>query len=359
MSRVTSKNLFDFVLKGVKDEDITAADNKIEQLYQSEEFRKMMEKLGEALVKDDTKSNMEFVNSMRGMVVAIMNDILAHPILEKSADNVIKKEIKVPTDHDGVHDVPVYTYTPKSLEGTDEKRVAYIYAHGGGVVSGDASMYQNILCHYAVECGVVVFNVDYRLAPETRCPNNIKDYYEVVKYVHKNAKALGIDSSKIVIGGESGGGYICLGSAVLLAQRNESHLVKLAIPSIAMTDDYHFSDSGPMTEEEKQNTAVAKKIWQLIAADFETQKNDPLLFPGKASDQLLEKFPPTIIEESEFDMFITETTRLANRLRRAGRLLELVIIPGGKHGSTLDPTLKHFKVAMEVKKKIFENYVHN
>merc|ERR1712001_718780 len=132
---------------------------------------------------------------------------------------------------------------------------------------------------------------------------------------------------------------------VLLAQRDESNLVKFAIPSIAMTDDYHFSDPGSMTEEEKENNAVMRKLWHLIAADFESQKNDPLLFPGKASDELLEKFPPTIIEESEFDMFITEATRIANRLRRAGRLLELIVIPGAKHGSTMMGGLKCFKAA--------------
>lgn len=359
MSRVESKNLFNFVLTGVLDDDVIAADAKIaEHLYQSEEGMKMMEKMGEALSKDDADANMEFLKLFRGTLANIMSDMMVNPILEKSAQNVIKKEIKVPTSHNGTYDVPVFVYTPKNLEG-NTKQVAYIYAHGGGSVAGDASMYQNILCHYAVECGVIVFNVDYRLAPETKCPNNVKDYYEVIKYVHKNADTLGIDSSKIVMGGESGGGYICLGAEVILAQHDESHLVKLAIPSIAMTDDYHFSDPGPMTSEENENNLLVRKMWHLIAADFESQKNDPLLFPGKSSSELLEKFPPTIIEESEFDMFLTETSRLANRLRRAGRLLEFVTIPGGKHGSTLDPRLKNFKVAMDAKKMMFQHYVHN
>ena len=359
MSRVTSKNLFNFVLTGVIDEDVIAADAKIqEQLYHSEEGMKMMEKMGEALSKDDTESNNDFVTLFRGTVDDIIKDMTENPILQASANDVIKSKLMVPTNHCGDHEVPVFVYTPKSLEGISSKPAAYIYAHGGGVIAGAATGYQNILCHYAIECGVVVFNVDYRLAPETKCPNNVKDYYEVIKYVHKNSEALGIDATKIVIGGESGGGYICLGATVLLAKENESHLVKLAIPSIAMTDDYCFSDPGPMTSEEKENSAMMKKCWQLIANDFEIQKNDPLLFPGKSSDDDLKKFPPMIIEESEFDLFITETTRLANRLRRAGRLLELVVIPGGKHGSTLDPRLKHFQLAMDAKKLMFEQYVH-
>ena len=41
-------------------------------------------------------------------------------------------------------------------------------AHGGGCVSGKASQYGNYLSYMALDCGVVIFNVDYRLAPEYR-----------------------------------------------------------------------------------------------------------------------------------------------------------------------------------------------
>ena len=36
---------------------------------------------------------------------------------------------------------------------------------------------------------------------------------------------------------------------------------------------------------------------------------DALLYPGKADDETLAKMPPTIIWESEFDIYITEATR--------------------------------------------------
>ena len=43
-----------------------------------------------------------------------------------------------------------------------------MYAHGGGAVAGKADLYKMYLAHMAFDCGVVVFNVDYRLAPEVR-----------------------------------------------------------------------------------------------------------------------------------------------------------------------------------------------
>ena len=81
-------------------------------------------------------------------------------------------------------------------------------------------------------------------------------------------------------------------------------------------------------------------VWKLIATDFEQQKNSPLLFPGKSSDSILENMPPTIIWEAEYDIFKTEATRLANKLKSTGRLLEFVVFPGQRHGSWMNPRYK-------------------
>ena len=102
-----------------------------------------------------------------------------------------------------------------------------------------------------------------------------------------------------------------------------------------------------------------QKVWKdLIASDFEQQKTDPHLFPGKASEDLLEKFPPTIILEGEFDQFITEASRLANRLRRAGRLLEFVVFPGANHMSSYMPGTQGNTVLIDTMKTIVKEYVH-
>ena len=50
----------------------------------------------------------------------------------------------------------------------EKSRACIVYAHGGGVIGGTANLYKGFLSHMAMDCGVVVFNVDYRLAPETR-----------------------------------------------------------------------------------------------------------------------------------------------------------------------------------------------
>ena len=56
-----------------------------------------------------------------------------------------------------------------------------LYAHGGGVISGTADMYRPVTAALAVETGTVVISVDYRLAPETKCPDNVMDFHHALK----------------------------------------------------------------------------------------------------------------------------------------------------------------------------------
>ena len=355
MPRLQSKNLFNFQPQGFIDHDILALEK---QMQDNPEAKAVSEKLKSLAEKDDKESVTEFVATMRGMTDAMLGG-LGKKVEEllKAGEETIETEIKVPTDHDGKYDVTVHVYTPKKLKG-NAKNAAYLYAHGGGAVAATAAVMKPWLDYIAVVGNVVVFNVDYRLAPETKCPNNVKDFYMAIKYVSDNADMLGIDPTKISIGGDSGGGYICLGAEVLLAQNNETDLIKVAFPGIPMVDDYCFSDPAAMTNEERDTAHMMRGVWKCIATDIEKQKEDPLLFPGKASAEILEKFPATIIIEAEFDMFITEATRMAYKLRAAGRLLEFIVIPGSKHGSYTVPMVKCFKTCYDAMKLAFEEYLH-
>ena len=355
MSRVVSKHLFDFKPAGKLDEDLAAV---IKGAATAPEAKQLKERRDELAAKNDNESNAGYLTLFRGYCMNFGALIQSDPAYDGVSDKIVTTSLAVPTDHDGKFDVPVAVYTPKTIDGKS-MRAAYIYAHGGGIVAMTGEHMRKPLSKFAVDNEIVVFNVDYRLAPETKCPNNIKDFYEVIKHVHANAECLGIDAGKICIAGDSGGGYICLGAMVLLAESYESHMIKLAIPGIPMTDDYCFSDPLAMNIEERNVHMMMRKIWKYyVASDWETQKHSPHLFPGKASEELLEKFPPTIILETEFDMFITEASRLAGRLRRAGRLLELVVIPGSSHGGWLFPGMKVCNVFWDTMNTIAREYIH-
>ena len=56
--------------------------------------------------------------------------------------------------------------------------------------------------------------------------------------------------------------------------------------------------------------------------------------------------------EVEFDMFITEATRFASKLRAAGRLLDMVVVPGIGQGDAMEPKYKKFWEQTEILDKI-------
>jgi len=350
LERVKSKNLFNFRPQGFVDEDI--------EVYENEK-RALRAKQGvEELLKNASVE--DFVETARSLSLEQYDGSTpfeSHPEIVEACHACNNTEMKVPTTHDGNYDVRVIVHKPKALE-DKRNHACLIYAHGGGAIALTADMYSGFLAHMAVTCGIIVFNVDYRLAPETKCPNNVLDFYEVVKYVMKNASELQVDPARIGIAGESGGGYICAGAMVELASRGEGSLVKLAVPIVPMIDDYEFTSRQSMTNEEAENAPVMQMVWKAIAGpDLEHMRTEPRLFPGKADDHLLAQMPPTIIWEAEFDMYITPATRFANKLRKAGRLLELVIIPGSKHASGMMPEFGVWKVEREAWRVAINEYL--
>ena len=74
-----------------------------------------------------------------------------------------------------------------------------------------------------------------------------------------------LNPDRLIISGESGGGYICFGAMVMLAQRKEANMVKAAFPIIPMMSDYFFSDPAAMTVEERFNEEGMKVVWRYIA----------------------------------------------------------------------------------------------
>ena len=59
------------------------------------------------------------------------------------------------------------------------------------------------------------------------------------------------------------------------------------------------------------------------ATDYDAQQNDDQLYPGRTTDDILKKYPPTVIWTSEFDTYRRDNETFANRLKKFGKLAEL------------------------------------
>ena len=90
----------------------------------------------------------------------------------------------------------------------DAKLPALVYAHGGGWVFGNLDSHDVLCAQLALEAGIVVCAVDYRLAPEARFPGAFDDVVAGLKWVAANGASVGIDPTRLAIGGDSAGGNL-------------------------------------------------------------------------------------------------------------------------------------------------------
>lgn len=87
------------------------------------------------------------------------------------------------------------------------KKPVFIYIHGGGYVMG-GKCHRVSIGEYWADKDYFVYNADHRLAPKYNYPAPILDIYNMAKHIESIAIEYNLDLSKVVIGGDSSGGYM-------------------------------------------------------------------------------------------------------------------------------------------------------
>src|SRR5215471_15612037 len=85
---------------------------------------------------------------------------------------------------------------------------AAILVHGGGFDGGSRATNMSPTCQPLTDAGFAWFSIDYRMAPEFRFPEANEDIQTAIKWVKANAKTYKVDPSRIVLAGESAGGFL-------------------------------------------------------------------------------------------------------------------------------------------------------
>lgn len=90
-----------------------------------------------------------------------------------------------------------------------------VWFHGGGWVIGDLDTADSGCRQLCARSGAAVVSVDYRLAPEHPYPAGFQDVWAATEWVAANGAVIGVDGSRIAVGGDSAGGNL----AALVALR--------------------------------------------------------------------------------------------------------------------------------------------
>ncbi|PMD23436.1 alpha beta hydrolase fold-3 domain-containing protein [Hyaloscypha hepaticicola] len=118
------------------------------------------------------------------------------------------------------------------LRGTDGALPAHVDYHGGGFVIGNLKSDESWCRQVCQAIGCLVLNVDYRLAPEFPHPVPGEDSWTALKWVFEHARELGVDASRVSVGGLSAGGQIA--AVLTLLARDEPKMPKLVLQMLVV-----------------------------------------------------------------------------------------------------------------------------
>lgn len=191
---------------------------------------------------------------------------------------------------------------------------ALIYYHGGGWTLGSLDSHDGICRALAVGVGCVVISVDYRLAPEHRFPAAVEDAEAAFRAAWEDAARLGVDPSRIAVGGDSAGGNL----AAVVAQRTREggprpRFQLLIYPAVDMTM------SMPSIQSLGHGYALERDEMEWFRSQYVppgTDLRDPRVSPLHAAD--LRGLPPAFVMTAGFDPLRDEGDAYAARLREAG-----------------------------------------
>jgi acetyl esterase len=227
-------------------------------------------------------------------------------------------------------DLPVRVYRPRStglLPGL-------VWFHGGGWVVGDLDTHDPVCRAIANRGPCVVVAVDYRLAPEHPFPAALEDAWVATEWVAEEALSLGIDATRIAVGGDSAGGN--LAAAVAQHARRGALPVALQVLVYPVTD-HDFESESYERLGTGLNLTRAKMEWywsQYLGKDDGTH---PDASPLRASD--LADVAPALVLTAELDPLVAEGEAYAARLRAAGVEVSATRFDGMIHGFIRMPAL--------------------
>jgi len=99
-------------------------------------------------------------------------------------------------------------------------------------------------------------------------------------------------------------------------------------------------------------------MYKMLATNYDGQKNDTDLYPGKVSDDLLKKVPPFAVWTSEFDEYRRDNVKIAERGKACGKLLDISDMPGVMHNYQASSyTEQETKWFYEEEKQAFDKWV--
>jgi len=240
-------------------------------------------------------------------------------------------------------DLKVRIINPK--DAGPEPRPILVYLHGGGWVLGNLDSHENVCRALANAAGMIVVNVDYRLAPEHRFPAATEDAYAALAWAAANASEIGGDARRIAVGGDSAGGNLAAVACLMARERGGPRLAVQVLAYPIIDSDLDKPSYREFAEGYFLTHAEMAWYWEQYVENLDDRRH-PHASPGLAAD--LSGLPAAFVITAEFDVLRDEGEAYARRLQEAGVPVTLRRYEGMIHGFVRRyPFFRQGKLAIE------------
>jgi monoterpene epsilon-lactone hydrolase len=216
------------------------------------------------------------------------------------------------------------------------------YTHGGGWAQGITDSHRFFVAKLSQALGASGLLPDYRLTPEHPFPAGLNDCVTAYRWLLSQ----GVAASQVAIAGESAGGNLAL--ATTLSVRDNGEALPAVLVAISPATDM------AMTGETYQTKAFVDPIlgaglpqdaFALYTNHGATDPRNPLVSPLYAD---VHGMPPTLLQVGTQEVLLSDSTRMADRLKAAGVEVKLEIWPGMFHAfSAGSDSLPEGRLAMK------------
>ncbi|TQC42931.1 alpha/beta hydrolase [Rhodococcus sp. WS4] len=203
------------------------------------------------------------------------------------------------------------------------------YFHGGGFVTGDLTVTEELCRALANDASAIIAAVSYRLAPEHPYPAATDDTFAALRWIADNAIHFGGDPARLAVHSDSAGGNLAA-VAALRARDEGGPTLTCQVLTYAVIDPHADTPSREQFGEGYVITSAGLDwFWNHYLQDPQDAEN-PLAVPSKAAS--LAGLPPTLILSMEYEVARDEAEAYGKKLADAGVPVEIIRFDGLVHG---------------------------
>jgi acetyl esterase len=222
---------------------------------------------------------------------------------------------------------PARLYAPQTRQAQGEGLLpAMLYLHGGGFTVGSLETHDSLCRQIVRRSGVAVVALDYRLAPEHRFPAAVEDSWGALQWLARHAATLGLDGTRLAVGGDSAGGTL---AAVMALMARDAGLPLALQVLITPGTTAHADTASHARYAEGFLLEKAGIDWFFDQYIDHAERTDWRFAPLLADDH--SGVAPAWIALAECDPLVDEGVAYADTLRMAGGAVEMELYKGVTH----------------------------